>query len=113
MSTFTPGPWIAKYHRETASYRVHTEVLGEPVVMGKHNASLMAAAPDLLEACFLAWVEIDQFHSTAYPKCEGGCPAHEAMDRIKAAVTKALERDATFDEAQSFMWDYQPPAVRR
>ena len=31
--------------------------------------------------------EIEQFHSTAHPKCEGGCPAHEAMDAAKKALS--------------------------
>jgi hypothetical protein len=30
--------------------------------------------------------EIEQFHSTAYPDCDGGCPAHEAMAAAKAAL---------------------------
>ncbi len=34
--------------------------------------------------------EIEQFHSTAYPKCEGGCPAHQSI----AAARKALGMEA-------------------
>ena len=37
-----------------------------------------------LQACLL---EIEQFHNAAYPKCEGGCPAHEAMDLARKALT--------------------------
>jgi hypothetical protein len=118
MSTFTPGPWKATtVHGEGASLLLvmadGPTQLAKMVAGNHHDARMMAAAPDLLEACFLAWVEIDQFHSTAYPKCDGGCPAHEALDRIKAAVSKALERPATVEEAESFMWDYRPPEVKR
>ena len=31
--------------------------------------------------------EIEQFHSKAYPGCDDGCPAHEAMAAARAALT--------------------------
>lgn len=34
----------------------------------------------------LCLAEIEQFHRTAYPKCEGGCPAHEAMNAARAIL---------------------------
>lgn len=43
----------------------------------------------LVDAAGTAKLEIEQFHSTAYPKCEGGCPAHEALDKLKAAIELA------------------------
>lgn len=36
-----------------------------------------------LKACIK---EIEQFHATAYPDCDGGCPAHEALALAKAAL---------------------------
>lgn len=118
MSTFTPGPWkVATVHGERENLLLvmadgPTQIA--KMLKGNHyDSRMMAAAPDLLEACFPAWVEIDQFHRSAYPDCDGGCPAHEAIAAIRVAVTKALERPATLDDAQSFMWDYQPREVRR
>lgn len=36
-----------------------------------------------LELCLK---EIEEFHHTAYPKCQGGCPAHEAMAAARTAL---------------------------
>lgn len=36
-----------------------------------------------LEACLK---EIEQFHNCAYPKCDGGCPAHAAMALARTAL---------------------------
>lgn len=63
------------------------------------NALAMSAAPDLLAAADLALLEIQQFHSTAYPDChkqpaQDGperwtCPAHQAMYALEGAIKKA------------------------
>lgn len=55
----------------------------------RKNGRLMAAAPEMQAALRLCLTEIEQFHSTAYPGCTGGCPAHEAMNAAKAALRKA------------------------
>lgn len=31
--------------------------------------------------------EIEQFHRTAYPTCDGDCPAHRAMAAARTALT--------------------------
>lgn len=40
----------------------------------------------LESAARLALAEISQFHSLAYPRCTGGCPAHEAMSALECAL---------------------------
>lgn len=42
----------------------------------------------LLDALKLCLKEIEQFHSTAYPECVGGCPAHEAMSAARMAIER-------------------------
>ena len=46
----------------------------------------IAPAHAALRLCLL---EIEQFHSAAYPKCDGGCPAHEAMAAARAELARA------------------------
>lgn len=31
-------------------------------------------------------LEVEQFHHTAYPDCDGGCPAHAALALARAAL---------------------------
>lgn len=51
---------------------------------------------NLKNALRLCLAEIEQFHATAYPSCDGGCPAHEAMD----AARKALGMEVLMDLKQ-------------
>ncbi len=48
------------------------------------NESRLKTACAALQLCL---TEIEQFHSRAYPECTGGCPAHEAMDAAKKALS--------------------------
>lgn len=41
----------------------------------------------------LCLLEIEQFHSTAYPKCEGGCPAHQAIAEARKALGMTPNED--------------------
>ena len=53
------------------------------------RARMMAASKDLLEWAKEAYNEMDQFHSTAYPDCAGGCPTHYIIAGLKSAIQKA------------------------
>lgn len=48
--------------------------------------ALAEAKEPALAALRLCLAEIEQFHSTAYPECQGGCPAHEAMTAARAVL---------------------------
>lgn len=56
--------------------------------------------PRDLHALRLCLKEIEQFHSTAYPDCKGGCPGHEAMDAARAALAEPKPRDAVLSLAR-------------
>lgn len=45
--------------------------------------SRLERAHAALRLCLL---EIEQFHSRAYPDCDGGCPAHEAMAAARSVL---------------------------
>lgn len=57
------------------TFRHITEEIRRAAIRGEMRAAL--------ELCLN---EIEQFHSTAYPGCGGGCPAHEAMEAARAAL---------------------------
>jgi hypothetical protein len=105
MSKHTPGPWKAVARNypiaDTGDYDGFWEVLTsdpkKPIVQiwgdsdeDEANASLIAAAPDLLEAAKLviAWFEAEDDHSKAdfYQRIEM-CRTSEAA--LRAAVAKA------------------------
>ena len=88
----TPGPWHSE--KGSATYLISTEsnlVIGEvygkailPAREHKANALLIAAAPDLLEAC-KAMVEAFQYHNP------GGTtkPQGATLAAARAAINKA------------------------
>jgi hypothetical protein len=54
---------------------------------GIQLAQAAARDADRLRAALrLCLTEIEQFHAHYYPKCDGGCPAHEAMDAARSAL---------------------------
>lgn len=46
----------------------------------------------LAVALRLCLLEIEQFHNKAYPGCDGGCPAHEAMNAAREALKPPLSK---------------------
>lgn len=53
---FTPGPWYNATKKDSFQGLIYSEVTGENIAItyNPNNAALVAAAPDLLEACILA-----------------------------------------------------------
>ena len=45
-------------------------------------------------ACKAALLEIEQFHSTAYPDCDEDCPAKETISRLRAIIGKEIHPEA-------------------
>lgn len=103
----TPGPWKIWRERDTQTEfcicvgieGVRLASLPDMRVIGENeaNACLIAAAPDLLEACKAAWAELDNRydvdvpepgHSKEYPFNGAG----ELMRRLQAAIRKAEGR---------------------
>jgi hypothetical protein len=90
-SAHTPGPWSNERIWDTPASRIHARVHGVPVALAEAftmrgagekeaNARLIAAAPELLEACELVIgsmaVGADDF-------------SQEVLRRVRAAVAKA------------------------
>lgn len=83
----TPGPWIIESGvgfysiicRDGGKYDGAT--IAHEVCNGEANAQLIAAAPDLLEACKYAVRELG-------PESEGVC-CWQAFDALQAAIAKA------------------------
>lgn len=77
MSKHTPGPWNVTVNYEDEAFSID-DSLGFPIAIAlkiEANARLIAAAPDLLEACKLAL---------------SSCEPHSVVHRkISDAVTKA------------------------
>jgi hypothetical protein len=55
----------------------------------RENVTLLASAPDLLEALELVTMELIQMHSCYQPKCEGGCPSVSYVEQAQAAIKKS------------------------
>lgn len=94
MSTHTAGPWVARNHTITAGKNgVHIAQVGADATGSvTANASLIAAAPELLAALEEVYEILGGLHSQVYPKCKGGCPDHYALDIARAAIAKAKAR---------------------
>lgn len=99
----TPGPWntgIKHPCRVIAHNSNHVVALtcreeddngGDHSERDADNARLIAATPDLLEACKLALKEVKQMHDHFYPSCccyVGNCPAQEVIVCLTAAIAK-------------------------
>jgi hypothetical protein len=97
----TPGPWTIKepgyvragepnfYVGYIYSNELHSRISLEE---GKANQRLIAAAPDLLEACKMALERLVQLGAEDEPETLGPCPACKA---IRTAITKATGKDST------------------
>lgn len=84
MPSHTPGPWqirhddgVSRVFRRTKIADVYSEAFRDSDTQ-KANASLIAAAPDLLEACRFAHSLIDSKSRDA--------------DRIEEKLRKAIEK---------------------
>jgi hypothetical protein len=89
MSTHTPGPWKAEYRETSLAVYQRTRSgakTGHPICVvsrkDKANADLIAAAPDLLNACKVALPLLERF-------VQGAESAH---DLLRAAIAKAEGR---------------------
>ena len=93
MSKHTPGPWLM---RESATHVTVTNALGDavfhddkriPCVMA--DARLIAAAPELLEACLamIEWDDREKDHAVDFRKRMELC--EQAFQKARAAIAKA------------------------
>ena len=108
MSEFTPGPWMERGHgrggckcgqvwsktadRCVAATFVDTDELGMDVPddQRRANARLIAAAPDLLEAC-LAAMRIQELWSPVTGDHDVECEVlFSVKKKFEAAIAKAL-----------------------
>ena len=106
----TPGPWILGHELGDGFSIVRQLYPSNPQLLpvaiatftknyntenedvAKANAHLIAASPDLLDACKEALIEIHQIHSHYLPDCKEGCPSHHVADLLRQAITKAEGR---------------------
>ena len=100
---FTPGQWVARFDSLPSGTRLFPHVqMGDGAMLDIHclvvnaggtldacdaNARLIAAAPDLLEACKF----VDSYFGKAFgfDCADPGCEVCEAHKLIQAAVQKA------------------------
>lgn len=105
MAKFTPGPWVANnFHSGHSEWRVETDAPGYhnngwhiaveiPGPDAEHNARLMAAAPELLEALTEALRELHACQAVIH--LAGGFDiayvkgAKAAIKKGNAAISKA------------------------
>ncbi len=105
MSTYTKGPWATKPMTSTYQIPIHRKRTPghlpfwiASVDAGKiggteeatANARLIAAAPDLLEACKVALVVLSELEpEVALDKIKAAIIKAEGIEHIIAAITKA------------------------
>lgn len=94
----TPGPWKVHFYRPFQIVRADNEhvIIANAVDDNQAaNARLIAAAPELLDACKLAMEEAKQMHDHFYPRCkyQDGCPSQDVYDRLTAVIGKAEGRE--------------------
>ena len=88
-SSYTPGPWHAS--RETFGGTTFIRTDDDKTIAFlrgykapyKANAQLLAAAPELLEAC---WAMVTSFHAVEYMQPH----MKESTDMARKAIAKAL-----------------------
>ncbi|MBA43595.1 MAG: hypothetical protein CMF62_06285 [Magnetococcales bacterium] len=81
----TPGPWLADgffVSTKDDEHSIVSAVISKPDEELKANAHLIAAAPDLLEACEAALKKLNSI-------CQHSNAAHEAQTMIREAINKA------------------------
>jgi len=105
--THTPGPWSTQYYNgqragskklyvnaeyQQIAHVLHTETRGLTNQMERReaNAKLIAAAPDLLEACYFAIRVLDNV-KTFCSDCGQNGLWDAAQQQIQAALAKATE----------------------
>jgi hypothetical protein len=91
----TPGPWRTDFNSYDNQWRVY-EKNGPPIInslfkpsgeIGEANARLIAAAPDLLEACEVLLKAAPELWGDDIEKWP------RLMDRVEAAIAKAEGRE--------------------
>lgn len=100
----TPGPWVIGNNHDASSEdfiirqgddldalaigSAFVDHIGLPLDEARHNAALIAAAPELLEA--LAWFA-DELQGIIHQICPHGVPliVSEAHDKARAAIARA------------------------
>jgi hypothetical protein len=92
MSSHTPGPWErngnAVHKRLSKHYAECVAIVGGDNKEG--DANLIAAAPDLLEACKLLMEHIKEGLVSVYEeKADNGQPVVSACELIESAIAKA------------------------
>lgn len=93
----TPGPWIWQHWPDGVDAVAQASTLGTIATIqsgafadeDQANARLIAAAPDLLEACkkLIEWDDREKDHAIDFWARVGLCK--EAFEAMRAAVTKA------------------------
>lgn len=95
---FTPGPWHWSANPHGGA-RVEAPGIGIADVLSRAgvphpvqghciaNARLIAAAPDLLEACEAAQKELNAI--AGYSGAAGNWPLQDALEAVRAAIAKA------------------------
>lgn len=92
MGKYTPGPWAVDVKQRRSAYAVTAEdqLANNPLQLAlvnggaggdeaAANALLIASAPDLLEACQIAFANL----KPKYPSC------HLVMQKLTEAISKA------------------------
>jgi len=101
----TPGPWSAltsdgrNYEivgGQEAEYIAIVEAIFQPQ-QNAANAQLIAAAPDLLEACKRASAVVTKFYNAVADRMgewesDGPCPLYKIEKVLRAAIAKAEGR---------------------
>lgn len=94
MSKYTPGPWRAAPSGQIVAVNSSKQICRVWNTRNRDqdqsNASLIAAAPDLLEAIEAALAELDLFGWTRHPKGEDGARDFNVVrSHAKSAIAKA------------------------
>lgn len=95
----TPGPWDLRFNepgndvqRGIAGYSISTPAVGVAYsIHNEHDASLIAAAPDLLAACEVAWELLSRIYTDTALDGHPDLPREilAVRDRQRAAIAKA------------------------
>ena len=95
MTKHTPGPWETREHSDGSHWFVDYQQGGEGYTLvdelSEGDARLIAAAPELLEACYQALAAMRDLAEQAgdVPEWNTGGDAYEACNAIRAAIARA------------------------